>query len=187
VRWAEQFGYPVVLKVASPDISHKSDIGGVALDLADDDSVRRAYRRVTESARRARPGARIEGATMQQMVRGGQEVIVGAVRDDQFGPLAMFGAGGVEVEGMRDVAFGLAPLSRAEAESMIDSTFAGRRLSGYRDIPPADRAAAVDALLRLAQFAADFPQVAEVEINPLRVQRRGHGAVAVDVRMRILK
>jgi acetyltransferase len=185
VKWADGFGYPVVLKVASPDISHKSDVGGVALDLADQHSVRHAYRRIIDAARRARPDARIEGATMQQMVLKGQEVIVGVVRDEQFGPMAMFGAGGIEVEGMRDVAFGLAPLSRAEAESMVDSTFAGRRLRGYRNIPPADRASAINALLRLAQFADDFPQVAEVEINPLRVQPEGQGAVAVDVRMRL--
>jgi acetyltransferase len=183
VAWAERFGYPVVLKVASPDIPHKSDVGGVALDLADAESVRLAFRRVTEAAGQAQPGARIDGATMQQMVRHGQEVIVGVVRDEQFGPLAMFGAGGIEVEGVRDVAFGLAPLSRREAEAMVDSTFAGRRLRGYRNIPPADRGAAIDVLLRLAQFAADFPQVAEVEINPLRVQSQGHGAVAIDVRL----
>lgn len=181
VEWAERFGYPVVLKVASPDIPHKSDVGGVALDLADAVAVERAFQRVTDAARQARPDARIEGATMQQMVRHGQEVIVGAVRDEQFGPLAMFGAGGIEVEGVRDVAFGLAPLSRAEAETVVDSTFAGRRLRGYRNLPPADREAAIDVLLRLAQFAADFPQVSEVEINPLRVQPPGQGAAAIDV------
>ncbi len=184
-RWAGQFGYPVVLKVASPDIAHKSDVGGVALDLGDEQSVRLAFDRVVNNARRARPDARIDGVTMQQMVRHGQEVIVGAVRDEQFGPLIMFGAGGIEVEGARDVAFGLAPLSREEAEAMVDATFAGRRLRGYRSLPPADRDAAIDVLLRLAQFAHDCPQVAEVEINPLRVQEAGQGAVAVDVRMRV--
>jgi acetyltransferase len=184
-EWAEKFGYPVVLKIASPDIAHKSDIGGVALDLSDEPSVRAAFDRIVNNAKRAKPEARIDGVTMQQMVRHGQEVIVGAVRDEQFGPLMMFGAGGIEVEGARDVAFGLAPLSREEAEAMVDATFAGRRLRGYRNIPPADRDAAIDALLRLAQFAHDFPQVAEVEINPLRVQAAGQGAVAVDVRMRV--
>ena len=187
VEWAERFGYPVVLKVASADIPHKSDIGGVALDVGDAGSVRLAFERIIDNARRAQPAARIEGATMQQMVRHGQEVIVGVVRDEQFGPLAMFGAGGVEVEGRRDVAFGLAPLSRGEAEAMIDSTFAGRRLRGFRNIPPVDREAALHALLRLAQFAADFRQVAEVEVNPLRIQPEGRGAVALDVRMRIGK
>ncbi|HEY4691442.1 MAG TPA: acetate--CoA ligase family protein [Anaerolineae bacterium] len=185
VEWAEKFGYPVVLKVASPDIAHKSDVGGVALDLRDAASVRLAFGRIVDAARHARPDARIEGATMQTMVLKGQEVIVGVARDEQFGPLAMFGAGGIEVEGRRDVVFGLAPLPRDEAEEMIDSTFAGRRLRGFRSIPPADREAAIDALLRLAQFAADFPQVAEVEINPLRVQPVGQGAVALDVRIAI--
>ncbi|HJW83068.1 MAG TPA: acetate--CoA ligase family protein, partial [Anaerolineae bacterium] len=162
-----------------------SDVGGVALDLADEYSVRHAFSRIIEAAQRARPEARIEGATMQQMVRGGQEVIVGAARDEQFGALMMFGAGGIHVEGLRDVAFGLAPLSREEAETMVDATFAGRRLRGYRNLPPADGEAAIDALLRLAQFAADFPQVEEVEINPLRVQLQGQGAGAVDVRIRL--
>jgi acetyl coenzyme A synthetase (ADP forming)-like protein len=186
-RWAPRFGYPVVLKIVSPDIPHKTEVGGVALDLADETEVRLAFRRIMAAARRARPDAHIEGATMQQMVLHGQEVIVGAVRDPQFGPLMMFGAGGVEVEGLRDVAFGLAPLSRAEAEALLDATFAGRRLRGYRNSPPADREAALNALLRLAQFAADFPAVAEVEINPLRVQREGQGAVALDVRMRVAR
>ena len=182
-EWARRFGYPVALKVASADILHKSDVGGVALDLADADAVRRAFKRVVDSAQQARPDARIEGVSVQQMVLEGQEVILGAVRDAQFGPLAMFGSGGVEVEGQRDVSFGLAPLSRGEAEEMVEATFAGRRLLGYRNLPPADREAAIDALLRLAQFAADYPQVAEVEINPLRVQPRGRGALALDVRI----
>jgi acyl-CoA synthetase (NDP forming) len=97
----------------------------------------------------------------------------------------MFGAGGVEVEGKRDVAFGLAPLSRAEAEKMIDGTFAGKRLRGFRGSPPVDRAAVIDRVLRLAQFISDFSQVGEVEINPLHVT--GDGAVAIDVRMKVAR
>lgn len=185
VKWADKFGYPVVLKVASADIPHKSEVGGVALDLADAASVAHAFDRVMANARRARPDARLDGALMQQMVKHGQEVIIGAVRDEQFGPLLMFGAGGVEVEGQRDVAFALAPLSRADAEKMLDATFAGRRLNGFRGAPPADRAAVIDRLLRLSQLAADFPQIAEIEINPLRVQIEGQGAVAVDARIRL--
>jgi acetyltransferase len=184
VQWAEKFGYPVVLKIASPDIPHKSDIGGVALDLNEAEAVRSAFARIMANARRAVPAARIDGVIVQQMLRHGQEVIIGAVRDEQFGPLIMFGAGGVEVEGQRDVAFGLAPLSRAEAEKMIDATFAGRRLRGFRGSAPADREAVIDRVLRLAQFISDFPQVAEVEINPLRVM--SDGAVAIDVRIRVM-
>jgi acetyltransferase len=185
VNWAKQFGYPVVLKIASPDIPHKSDIGGVALDLNDAAAVRAAFERIVSSARGAVPDARIDGVTIQQMLRAGQEVIVGAVRDAQFGPVIMFGAGGVEVEGKRDVAFGLAPLSRAEVEAMIDATFAGKQLRGFRGSPPADRDAVIDRVLRIARLAADFPQLAEIEINPLRVMPGGQGAVAVDVRMRV--
>jgi acetyltransferase len=118
------------------------------------------------------------------MFPSGQEVIVGVVQDPQFGPLVMFGSGGVEVEGLKDIAFALAPLARDEAEHLLDSTWAGRKLCGYRNLPPADRAAVVNVLLRLAQLAADFPQLAEIEINPLRALPDGQGAVAVDVRIK---
>jgi acetyl coenzyme A synthetase (ADP forming)-like protein len=185
VRWAEKFGYPVVLKVASPDIPHKSDIGGVALDLVDAAAVELAFERIMTNVRQARPDARLEGVMLQQMVLHAQEVIVGAIRDEQFGPLMMFGAGGVEVEGQHDVAFGLAPLSRAEADKLIEATFAGRRLSGFRGSPPADRDAVIDRLLRLAQLVYDRPEISEVEINPLRVLPAGQGAIAVDVRVKV--
>jgi acetyltransferase len=115
----------------------------------------------------------------------GQDVIVGVVRDEQFGPLVMFGAGGVEVESLRDVAFGLAPLSRGEAEFLIDSTQAGRRLKGARGVAPADREAVLEAVLRLAQLAVDQPELAEVEVNPLRAYEVGQGASALDVRLRL--
>jgi acyl-CoA synthetase (NDP forming) len=185
VQWAEEFGYPAVLKIASPDIPHKSDIGGVALDLREAEALRLAFERIMAKARAAKPEARIDGATIQPMLRDAQEVIIGVVRDEQFGPLIMFGAGGVDVEGRRDVAFGLAPLTRREAERMIEATFAGRRLRGFRGSPPADREAVIDRILRVAQFAVDFSRVAEVEINPLRVMEEG--AVAIDVRMRVIR
>ncbi len=182
---AAALDYPVVLKIASPDIPHKSDVGGVALDLRDAEAVRLGFARIVANAQRANPQARLEGATLQQQIPNGQEVIVGMTRDEQFGPLLMFGAGGVEVEGQRDVAFGLAPLSRDEAERLIEATFAGRKLRGFRGSPPADREAVLDRLLRLAQLAADFPQIAEMEVNPLRVMDEGQGAVALDVRLRV--
>jgi acetyl coenzyme A synthetase (ADP forming)-like protein len=184
VQWADVGGYPVVLKIASPDIPHKSDIGGVALDLREAEALRAAFERIRAKARAANPAARIDGATIQPMLRDGHEVIIGAVRDEQFGPLIMFGAGGVDVEGQRDVAFGLAPLTRQEAERMVEATFAGRRLRGWRGSPPVDREAVIDRVLRLAQLISDFPQVAEVEINPLRVMEGG--AVAIDVRIRVI-
>jgi acetyltransferase len=185
VQWADAGGYPVVLKIASPDIPHKSDIGGVALDLREAEAVRLAFERIVSKAHAAHPTARIDGATIQPMLRDGHEVIIGAVRDEQFGPLIMFGAGGVDVEGQRDVAFGLAPLTRREAERMVEATFAGRRLRGLRGSPPVDREAVIDRVLRLAQLISDFPQVAEVEINPLRVME--NSAIAIDVRMKVMR
>jgi acetyl coenzyme A synthetase (ADP forming)-like protein len=179
---ATRLGFPVVLKIASPDILHKSDVGGVLLNRVDAESVRQGYEQVVANARHARPQAVISGVHIQRMITSGQEVIVGMVRDAQFGPLVMFGSGGVEVEGLKDVTFELAPLNRNEAEAMLDRTWAGRKLRGFRNLPPADREAVIDVLMRLAQLAVDFPHIAEIEINPLRVLLTGQGAFAVDVR-----
>jgi acetyltransferase len=183
VALAEAMGYPVALKVASPDMPHKSDVGGVRLGLTGAAAVADAFADVVRGARASRADARVLGVYVQPMVSGGQELIVGAVRDPQFGPLVMAGAGGLEVEAAGDVAFALAPLGREEAGDLLDRTMAGRRLRGFRSVPPADRAAAIEAVVRLAQLAADFAEIAEVEINPLLVLPEGQGAVAVDVRV----
>lgn len=180
---AEQTGYPVVIKVASPDISHKSDVGGVMLNLKDSQSVSAGFDQVVSNAKNACPGARIDGVIVQRMLPVGQEVILGVVRDAQFGPLVMFGSGGIEVEGLKDLAFALAPLTYQEADSLLENTWAGRKLKGFRNILPADREAVLDALIRLAQLAYDFPQIAEIEINPLLVASQG--VFAVDVRVRL--
>jgi acetyltransferase len=179
---ANRLGYPLALKIASPDILHKSDVGGVLLNVPDAEAVARGYEKVIANARAARPEAEISGVYIQQMIPAGQEVIIGVARDAQFGPLVMFGSGGVEVEGLKDVAFALAPLTRDDAEYLLESTWAGRKLRGYRNLPPADRQTVLDVMARLAQLAADFPHIAEIEINPLRVLPAGRGAVAVDVR-----
>lgn len=185
VALSRKTGFPVALKVASPDIAHKSDIGGVLLNLKDERAVAEGFALVTAHARAARPQARLEGAHIQRMLPPGQEVIVGVVRDPQFGAMVMFGSGGVEVEGLKDVAFALAPLTRRQAEELLENTWAGRKLQGFRNLPPADREAVLDALIRLAQLAYDHPQIAEVEINPLRALPPGEGAVAIDVRARL--
>jgi acetyltransferase len=182
---AAQIGYPVVLKVASAQISHKSDVGGVVLGLSSAEEVQAAYPAILERVTALRPDAVIEGVHVQRMLPAGQDVIAGVVRDPSFGPIAMFGSGGVEVEGLKDVAFGLAPLYPVDVERVFTGTWAGRKLKGFRNLPPADSAAAQDALIRLAQLAADFPQIAEIEINPLRVLPAGQGVAAVDVRGRI--
>jgi acetyltransferase len=185
VAIAGKLGFPVALKLASPDIPHKSDVGGVLLDVRDEAGAVRGFEAVLGNARAARPEAEILGAYVQRMLPAGLEVIAGAVQDAQFGPLVMFGSGGVEVEGLKDVAFALAPLPPVEAETLLESTWAGRKLRGYRSLPPADRRAVLDVLQRLAQLAADFPQLAEIEINPLRVFAVGQGAAALDIRIRL--
>jgi acetyltransferase len=185
VDLAWQVGFPVALKVASPDIVHKSEVGGVLLNLAEPDAVERGFAAVVANARAAAPEASIEGVHVQRMVMLGQEVIVGAVQDAQFGPLVMFGSGGVEVEGLGDVEFALAPLTKGEATGLLERTWAGRRLGGFRNLPPADRAAVLDIIRRLGRLAADFPELAEIELNPVRVLPVGEGAFAVDARARL--
>ena len=179
---AEELGFPLVMKIASPDILHKSDIGGVLLNLTDAAFVQSGYAQIMERVKTARPEARIEGVHLQRQIPAGQEVIVGAVRDAQFGPLMMFGSGGVEVEGLKDVAFALAPLNQAEARELIRQTWAGRKLKGFRNIPPADEESVLDVLVKLSRLMMENEQVEEIEINPLRVLNEG--AVAVDVRMK---
>ena len=183
-RIAARFGFPVALKVASPDIPHKSEVGGVRLNVATRSALASDFRELLRHVREARPGARIDGVCVQPMLPPAQELIVGAVRDPQFGALVMAGSGGIEVEGLRDVAFALAPPARDEAEGMLEATWAGRRLRGYRNLPPADRAAVIDVILRIGQLAADVGEIQEIEINPLSVFTAGAGAMAMDVRIR---
>jgi acetyltransferase len=182
---AEEIGYPVVLKLDSPDLPHKSELGVLALGLNSGEEVGSALQHILHQASESLPSVYIEGLLVQPEHQGGQEVIVGFVRDEQFGPLLMFGTGGVEVEALQDVAFDLAPLSREEAEAMVDRTQAGRKLRGFRNAGPADREAVIEALLRLSQLALDNEDIQELEINPLRVMPQGEGALALDVRLRI--
>lgn len=171
---AEQVGYPVVLKRVAPGMVHKSDAGGVALALGSAAAVKEAFARIVGPEERA---------LVQQMAPQGLEVIVGAQRDSQFGPLVMFGLGGVYVEVLRDVAFRLAPLSQGEAWDMVAETAAGRLLAGVRGQLPGDIDRVVETLLRAGQLMADLPQVLEVDLNPLIVGLAGEGAWAVDVRI----
>jgi len=182
-RLASEIGLPVVCKIASPDISHKSDVGGVMVGLQTASAVRAAYKRIVENARRAKPDARIEGVTVQAMARPGREVIVGAVRDPQFGPLVMFGSGGVYVELLKDVSFRLAPVTRSEAQAMITETLAGKLLAGLRGQPPADVAAVAGVIVAVSELVAADETITELDINPLIVYAQGQGAVAVDVRV----
>lgn len=185
VALANRIGHPVALKVASPDISHKSEVGGILLNLNDDKSVAEGFGTLIDNLENIRPEARIHGVYVQRMSLAGQEVILGAIRDAQFGPMVMFGSGGVEVEGLKDVGFALAPLTEHDAEAIINTTWAGRKLEGFRHIPRADRGAVYNALIYLAQLLVDFPQIEEVDVNPFSVYRDGQGAVAVDARIKV--
>jgi acetyltransferase len=179
---ASEMGFPLVMKIASPDILHKSDIDGILMDVTGESEVRNGYAQLINMAKANRPDAKIEGVHLQRQIPAGQEVILGAVQDPQFGPLIMFGSGGVEVEGLKDVAFALGPLTQAEAESLVRKTWAGRKLDGYRNIPPAYKSAVIDALVKLSHLANEHPEISEVEINPMRVFSKG--GVAIDVRMK---
>jgi acetyltransferase len=185
VALAADIGLPVVLKIASPDISHKTDVGGVLLNLGDEKAVRGGFQTIVKQAKNALPQANITGVYVQEMVPIGQEVIVGAVQDPQFGPVVMFGSGGTEVEGLKDLSFSLAPLTELEIDNMLNTTWAGQKLRGYRNINPADVKAVREVLIRLAQLVHDFPQIKELEINPLQVFPEGKGVSAVDVRIRL--
>ena len=176
----------MVLKVASPDILHKSDVNGVLVNLWDEAAAAQGFTQIMDGIRQVRPQARLTGATIQRMLPPGQDVIVGALQDFQFGALVMFGAGGVEAEALKDVAFALAPMTEEESRHILETTWAGRKLKGYRNLPPADRLAVTDAVMRVAQLAADFPELAEIEINPLRALEAGQGAFALDVRAKMV-
>ncbi|MES0359586.1 MAG: acetate--CoA ligase family protein [Anaerolineales bacterium] len=182
---AREMGFPVALKVASPEITHKSDVGGVLLHLANPQEVEKGFTDIVNNCLQVSPEAEIIGVHVQRMTPSGQDVIIGAIQDPQFGALVMFGSGGIEVEGLKDVQFALAPLKYLEAKQLLEDTWAGKKLHGFRNLPPADEEAVIDALLRLAQLASDYPQFAEIEINPLSVLEQGKGAVAVDVRVRL--
>ncbi len=181
----QQVGFPLALKIVSPDIAHKSDVGGILLNINSPEEATQGFESLMANVTARQPQARLDGVLVQPMIPSGQEVIVGVVRDAQFGPLVMFGSGGVEVEGLKDVAFALAPLTAPDLDDMLQRTWAGRKLGGYRNIPPADQGAVRETLIRLAQLAANHPQIAEIEINPLRVLSPGQGAAALDVRVRL--
>ncbi len=183
VKIAHSVGFPVVVKIVSPQILHKSDMGGIALNLATEEEVREAVLEMRRRISQAAPEAEIKGFLVEKMAPKGLEVIVGMRRDPTFGPLMMFGLGGIYVELFKDVGFGVAPLNRAQARVMIESTKAGELLQGFRGGPMYDLDAVVEAIGRLSRMALDFPNIAEVEINPLLVLPEGQGAKVLDARM----
>ncbi len=183
VAYADEIGYPVVMKIASPDILHKTDVGGVRVGLDSPSEVRDAFDLMVYRAQKYQPNAQIWGCLVQEMMRGGKEVITGMNRDPQFGPLVMFGLGGIYVEVLKDVSFRVAPFDRKEAMAMIQEIRSYGLLRGVRGEPPADLDAVADVLLRLSQLVTDFPEIVEMDINPLMVFEKGRGAVGVDMRL----
>lgn len=181
VRVAAEIGFPVVLKVSSPDIVHKSDVGGVALHLHNADDVRQAYQRIHHDVAAQAPDATIDGLTVQPMARPGVEVIIGMSKDATFGPVLMFGLGGVLVEILKDVAFRIVPLSPRDAEDMLHDIKGLPLLQGYRGAPPASLQALSTILLTLSNFVAEMPAIKEIDLNPVYAYH--DSALAVDARM----
>lgn len=186
VRAAKEIGYPVVMKIASPDIIHKSDAGGVKVGVKSDDELRSAFRAIMESARKYKADARIKGVLVQEMVKNAKETILGASQDPTFGPVIMFGLGGIYVEVLKDVVFRVAPIDEREAAKMVESIKTIKLLKGVRGEKPSDAKAISDSLQRLSQLVTDFPEIKEFDINPLLVLEEGKGARVVDARI-ILK
>ena len=181
VALAVELGFPAVIKIVSPDIAHKSDVGGVCLNLASVVEVATAYDAMLAAVRAAQPAARVDGVAVQRMAPPGTEVILGMTRDPQFGPVLIFGLGGIFVEVLEDVVFRLLPLIPRDARQMVREIKGHRVLKGVRGQPPADMAALEAMLLQLSAFLEAHPEVAELDLNP--VLAYPDGALAVDARI----
>jgi acetyltransferase len=185
LKAAREIGYPVVMKIVSPDIIHKSDVGGVRVGINDEGELKNAYNRMMKDVTLAMPRCRISGVLIQQMATGGKEVILGMNRDPQFGPLMMFGLGGIYVEVLKDVQFRVAPLNREDAYGMVYGIRTHQMLEGTRGEKPSDIDRLVELLERFSQLVTDFPDVLEMDINPVKVYEKGRGCLALDVRLGI--
>ena len=184
-KLAEELGYPVVLKIASPDIVHKSDIGGIRVGLQTADEVEEAFLQILDNIKTRMPKAIIYGIDVQEMVDTGKELIIGCSRDVQFGPLIMFGAGGIFVNYLKDIAFRLAPMTRSDASDQIMETKIGTILNGVRGESPSDIAAIEDTILKISRLVTDFEDIVELDINPAFAYDKGKGISAVDVKITI--
>ena len=180
-KLATQMGFPVVLKIVSPDILHKTEAGGVQVGVKNAEDVAKAYATIMANAKNYNAKATLQGVQVQQMLAGGQEVIVGAVTDPVFGKLVAFGLGGVLVEVLKDVTFRLAPATREDALSMLDGIAAAQILKGVRGADPVDRAALAAVIENVSLLIGDFPEIAEMDLNPVFATK--NGALAADVRI----
>ena len=182
---ASEIGFPVVLKLNSPTIFHKTDVGGVVLDLRSEDEVVKAFNDIESKLATIGRVREMEGVMVQRMVKTGIEVIVGVTQDLSFGPLMMFGLGGIYAELLKDVAFRLHPLTDLDAKELISSVKMVRLFEGFRDSPPSDMEAIQDLLLRLSALVDDIPEIAELDFNPVKLLRRGEGYWIVDARISV--
>jgi acetyl-CoA synthetase (ADP-forming) len=181
VRFAEKIGYPLVMKIVSPDVVHKSDVGGVMINIKTPKEIESAYTKILTSVKKHSPKARIVGVTVQEMAPESTEIIVGAIKDPQFGQTLMFGLGGIFVEILKDVTFRIAPVTEQEAKEMITEVKAYPLLQGYRGTPLADIDAIVKILLATSKLVMDHPEIKELDLNPVIVYQKG--AKTVDARI----
>ncbi len=186
-KFAGDIAFPAAMKISSPDVVHKFEAGGVRLKIKTPEEARQVFEEIMVSVKKFKPSARIDGVIIEQMARGGVEVILGAVRDKKFGPVCMFGLGGTFVEAIKDVTFRLAPMWEISAEIMIKSIKAYSILKGIRGAPPCDIDSIKDCILRLSQMLTDQPEIAELDINPLIVYPEGQGCVVADSRILLKK
>src|SRR5215211_4588852 len=180
-RLADDMGYPVVLKIVSPDILHKTEAGGVLVGVKSADEVSKGYETILANAKKYKADAKIDGVQVQQMLKGGQEVIVGAVTDGSFGKLVAFGLGGVLVEVLKDITFRLAPATKADALSMLDGIQAAEMLKGVRGGDAVNRDALADLIVGVSELVSDFPEISEMDLNPVFATKES--AIAADVRI----
>src|SRR5437764_11485493 len=180
-KLADGMGYPVVMKIVSPDILHKTEAGGVIVGVKDAAAARDAYDKILASAKKYKADAKVEGVQVQQMLAGGTEVIVGSITDGSFGKLVAFGLGGVLVEVLKDVTFRLAPATRQDALSMLDGIQAHEMLRGVRGGDPVNRDALADVIVKVSQLVSDFPEIVELDLNPVFATKKD--AIAADVRI----
>ncbi|TRO52942.1 acetyl-CoA synthetase [Candidatus Bathyarchaeota archaeon] len=172
-EFAQQIGFPVVLKIVSPDVIHKSDSGGVILNLKNATEVKSAYQKILDNVKKYSPAAKITGVMVQEMAPQSTEVIVGAIKDSQFGQTLMFGLGGIFVELLKDVTFRVAPIEREDAIEMVTKVKAYPLLTGYRNTPPADVEAIINVLLNTSRLVMDYPEIKELDLNPIMAYEEG--------------
>lgn len=181
VALSRKMGFPVALKIASPDVIHKSDAGGVKLALNSMTEVRKAYDEIFKKIKKQYPGANLQGVSVQKMVRPGTEVIIGTSKDPQFGPVIMFGLGGIFVELLKDVSFRIIPLERKDAQEMIEEIKGYPVLQGYRGMEPASISALIETILKVSKLIEENPGIKELDLNPVFAYR--NKALAVDARI----